>query len=325
MHTYLVTGGAGFIGTNLVKALLAHGKRVRVLDNLATGRFDNMAPFLSDIEFIAGDIRDAACVRRAMAGIDVVLHQAALPSVPRSVADPLTTHEVNVGGTLNVLIAARDAKVQRVVAASSSSVYGNSAVLPKVETMPVEPLSPYAVSKLATERYCQAFTHVYGLPTMSLRYFNVFGPYQDPTSQYSAVIPTFIALMLQGTCPTLHGDGTQSRDFTYVDNVVVANLLAAEAPASMSGYFNVACGERISLLDLVKKLNQVLGTTITANHGPRRSGDVNDSQADIQKIRHELHFAPIIAFDEGLLRTVTFFRQQDKLPADGHDALVEQH
>lgn len=308
MQTYLVTGGAGFIGSHVVEALVKQGKTVRVLDNLATGSLDNIAPWLSQIEFFNADIRDVDAVRQAVAGIDVVLHQAALPSVPRSVTDPLASNEVNVTGTLNILIAARDASVQRVVAASSSSVYGNSAVLPKVETMPVEPLSPYAVSKLATERYCQAFTQVYALPTTSLRYFNVFGPRQDPTSQYSAVIPKFIGMMLRGEQPTVHGDGRQSRDFTYIDNVVAANLRAAEAPSNVSGYFNVACGDRISLLTLVEKLNHILQTDLQAQHGAARSGDVRDSQADVQKIKRTLGFAPVVPFDEGLRRTVKFFR-----------------
>ena len=308
MQTYLVTGGAGFIGSHIVEALVKQGKTVRVLDNLATGSLDNIAPWLSQIEFVNADICDAGAVHQAVAGIDVVLHQAALPSVPRSVTDPVASNEVNVTGTLNILVAARDAGVQRVVAASSSSVYGNSAALPKVETMPVEPLSPYAVSKLATERYCQAFAQVYGLPTISLRYFNVFGPRQDPTSQYSAVIPKFIGMMLRGERPTVHGDGYQSRDFTYIDNVVVANLRAAEAPSNISGYFNVACGDRVSLLTLVYKLNRILGTNLQAQHGPARSGDVRDSQANIEKIKHALAFTPVVSFDDGLARTVGAFR-----------------
>ncbi|HET8627695.1 MAG TPA: SDR family oxidoreductase [Thermomicrobiales bacterium] len=309
MTCYLVTGGAGFIGANLVEELLRRGARVRVLDNLATGRAENLAPFRGDVEFIEGDLRDPACVRRAVAGVEIVLHQAALPSVPRSVADPLTSNEVNVTGTVQLLVAARDAGVRRVVAASSSSVYGNSPTLPKVETMPTEPLSPYAVSKLATERYCQAFTQVYGLPTIALRYFNVFGPRQDPTSQYSAVIPKFIALLLRGESPLIHGDGRQSRDFTYVDNVVAANLLAAEAPPEVSGYFNVACGDRVSLLDLVARLNALLGTAIPARHGPPRPGDVRDSQADIGTIRRLLGYEPVVGFDEGLARTLAYFRR----------------
>jgi UDP-glucose 4-epimerase len=309
VQTYLVTGGAGFVGSNLVAALLRQGKTVRVLDNLATGRLENIEPFLADIDFIEDDIRDLDAVRRAVVGIDVVLHQAALPSVPRSVADPLTSNEVNITGTLNVLVAARDASARRVVAASSSSVYGNSTALPKVESMPVEPLSPYAVSKLATERYCQSFTHVYGLPTIALRYFNVFGPCQDPASQYSAVIPKFIGLMLAGERPTVHGDGCQTRDFTYIDNVVAANLLAAEAQTQVAGYFNVACGDRIALLELVSKLNRILGIDLAARHGPARPGDVQDSQAGIDKIRQALGFAPVVSFNEGLIRTVEFFRE----------------
>ena len=269
LQTYLVTGGAGFIGSHLVDALLRDGKQVRVLDNLATGKIDNLRETLDAIDFIEGDVRDAAVVAGATRGVDVVLHQAALPSVPRSIQDPIATNDVNVNGTLNVLLAARDAGVKRVVVASSSSVYGNSPTLPKVETMPVEPLSPYAVSKLAQERYAQAFTEVYGLPTISLRYFNVFGPRQDPTSQYSAVIPKFISMMLQGKRPTIYGDGTQSRDFTYIDNVVRANLLAAEAPKSVNGYFNIACGERYSLLQLVETLNELLGTNLEPEFMPR--------------------------------------------------------
>jgi UDP-glucose 4-epimerase len=307
VQKYLITGGAGFIGTNLVEALLRQGKHVRVLDNLATGRIENIARFLHDIEFVEADIRDLGAVREAVAGVEVVLHQAALPSVPRSVADPLTSNTVNVNGTLNVLVAARDAGVRRVVAASSSSVYGNNPMLPKVETMPVEPLSPYAVSKLATERYCQAFAQVYGLPTISLRYFNVFGPYQDPASEYAAVIPKFILMMMQGERPTIYGDGQQSRDFTYVDNVVMANLLAAEAPEAVTGYFNVACGDRISLLQLIEKLNGVMGTTLTVLHEPARAGDVKASQADIKKIKELLGFRPVVGFEDGLLRTVEFF------------------
>jgi nucleoside-diphosphate-sugar epimerase len=307
VQTYLVTGGAGFIGANLVEALLQQGKTVRVLDYLATGRLEKIAPFLPDIDFIEADVRDLDAMHHAVAGVDVVLHQATLPSVPRSVADPLTSNEVNVSGTLNVLVAARDAGVQRVVTASSSSVYGNSTVLPKVETMPAEPLSPYAVSKLAAERYCQAFTQVYGLPTISLRFFNVFGPHQDPASHYAAVIPKFISMMLRGEPPTIYGDGLQSRDFTYIDNVVVANLLAAEAPALISGYFNIACGDRISLLRLVEKLNGILGTDLIALHGPPCPGDVRDSQADIAKIRNVLGFTPVVSFDEGLRQTVVFF------------------
>lgn len=308
MRNYLITGGAGFIGSNLVEALLRGGKTVRVLDNLETGYRANLEAFIGEIEFIEADLRDADAVRRAVAGMDVVLHQAAFVSVPRSVADPLTANEVNVTGTLNVLLAARDAGVSRVVIASSSSVYGDSPTLPKVETMAVEPISPYGVSKLAAERYCTAFTTVYGLPTVALRYFNVFGPRQDPQSAYAAVIPRFLTAMLRGSAPTIYGDGRQSRDFTYIDNVVEANLLAAEAPAEVSGYFNVACGDRITLLELVAHLNAILGTDLAPVHEPPRAGDVRDSQADITKIGDALGFASVVPFGEGLARTVGYFK-----------------
>ncbi|MGI8587075.1 MAG: SDR family oxidoreductase [Chloroflexia bacterium] len=308
MRNYLITGGAGFIGSNLVEALLRSGKAVRVLDNLETGYMANLERFNGEIEFIEADLRDADAVRRAVAGMDVVLHQAALVSVPRSVADPLNANEVNVTGTLNVLLAARDAGVSRVVIASSSSVYGDSPTLPKVETMVVEPISPYGVSKLAAERYCTAFTAVYGLPTVALRYFNVFGPRQDPQSAYAAVIPRFLTAMLHGNAPTIYGDGRQSRDFTYIDNVVEANLLAAEAPAEVSGYFNVACGDRISLLELVAHLNAILGTDLAPVYEAPRAGDVRDSQADITKIGDALGYTPVVPFGEGLARTVEYFK-----------------
>ncbi len=307
MRRCLITGGGGFIGANLARALLGEGVAVRILDNWATGRRDNLADISDEIELITGDVRDLDGVRRAVAGVDVVLHQAALPSVPRSIADPLATNEVNVSGTLNVLLAARDAGVDRVVFASSSSIYGNSATLPKAEHLPAEPLSPYAVSKLAAERYCLAWTQVYGLPVIALRYFNVFGPYQDPDSHYAAVIPRFIGLMRRGEQPCIYGDGLQTRDFTYVENVVRANLLAARAPSSVSGVFNVACGERIVLRSLVDRLNAILGTTIAPRYESPRPGDVRDSQADISKICATLGYTPAVSFDEGLRRTVAFF------------------
>lgn len=248
---YLVTGGAGFIGSNIVEELVDRNESVRVLDNLSTGRRENIEPFMDKIEFIEGDLRDLDAVRKAVEGVDYVLHQGALPSVPRSIDEPLTTNEVNVNGTLKVLIAARDAGVKRVVYASSSSIYGNSEVLPKREDMPPNPLSPYAISKLAGENYCRIFYQIYGLETVCLRYFNVFGPRQDPTSQYSAVIPKFINAMLNGERPIIYGDGKQSRDFTFVANVVQANLLACEANGVAGELFNVACGERYTLLDLI--------------------------------------------------------------------------
>jgi len=262
MVNYLVTGGAGFIGSNMVEELLKREQKVRVLDNFCTGKRENILPFLDKIELIEGDIRDYRVVKEAVERVDFILHQAALPSVPRSIKDPITTNEVNVGGTLNILDAAKNTGVKRVVFASSSSVYGNSETLPKSEDMTPEPISPYAVSKLAGEKYCKAFYEIYGLETVILRYFNVFGPRQDLNSQYSAVIPKFIAAMKKGESPTIYGDGLQSRDFTYVANVVEANLLACEADDSNAEIINVACGERFSLLDLVDELNSILRTNI---------------------------------------------------------------
>jgi len=244
---YLVTGGAGFIGSHLVEELVKQGQRVRVIDNLSTGKKENIKPFLGEIEFVEGDIRDLELVRAAMDGVEYVLHQAAVPSVPRSVKDPLTSNSVNVEGTLNILVAARDADVKRVVYASSSSVYGDTPVLPKHEDMKQEPRSPYAVSKLTGELYCQVFYYVYGLETVVLRYFNVFGPQQDPKSQYAAVVPKFITALLHGESPTIFGDGEQSRDFTYIENVVAANLLATKAPDVAGEVFNIAYGERITV------------------------------------------------------------------------------
>jgi UDP-glucose 4-epimerase len=308
MTTYLVTGGAGFIGSHLVETLLQRGMQVRVLDNFFSGNRERLAPWAADVEVIDGDLRDPDAVQRAVAGAEVVLHQAAVPSVQRSVRDPQLTNEVNVTGTLNLLVAARDAGVRRVVFASSSSVYGDTPTLPKVESMPTDPLSPYAVTKLAGERYCLVFAGVYGLPAIALRYFNVFGPRQDPHSDYAAVIPRFITRMLSGEQPIIYGDGEQSRDFTYVANVVAANLLAAEAPASISGVFNVAGGERISLLQLMEQINDLIGTDITPIHEPARAGDVKHSQAGIDRIRETLGFVPVVDFIEGLKLTVESFR-----------------
>lgn len=306
---YLVTGGAGFIGSNIVEELLVRGHDVAVLDNFATGRRENLVPFLADIELFEGDLRNPDDVRRAVKGRMYVLHQGALPSVPRSVQDPLATNEVNVTGTLNVLLAARDAGVQRVVVASSSSVYGDTPTLPKVETMPVLPMSPYAVSKLATEKYCAACHKVYGLESVALRYFNVFGPRQDPTSQYSAVIPRFIMAAMNGTRPTIYGDGEQSRDFTFVANVIAANLLACKAPNVGGDFFNVACGERFSLLDLLHTISDITGTAVNAIHEPARAGDVKHSLADISKIHRAMGFEPKVTFREGLEKTVAYFSQ----------------
>lgn len=307
MALYLVTGGAGFIGSHIVDELVRREQHVRVLDNFTTGKRENLASVLDRIELVEGDIRDLGTVRNAMQGVDYVLHQAALPSVPRSIADPLASHEVNATGTLNVLIAARDASVRRVVYASSSSVYGNSPTLPKHEGMPTNPLSPYAVSKLAGEEYCRAFYQVYGLPAVALRYFNVFGPRQDPTSQYSAVIPRFIAAMLRGEPPTIYGDGQQSRDFTYVANVVEANLLACKEDAAIGQVFNAALGGRVSLLGLVASLNKVLGSAIEPQFKAARAGDVKHSQADVAKFQQATGFHGQVELKEGLQRTVEWY------------------
>jgi UDP-glucose 4-epimerase len=300
----LVTGGAGFIGSHLVEELVRRGRRVRVFDNFSTGKRENLSIVLSEIEVMDGDILDLAAVREAMTGVERVFHQAALRSVPRSVADPLATDRVNVEGTLNVLMAAREAGVRRVVYASSSSVYGNEQILPLREVQPPAPVSPYAVSKLAAEHYCRVFTTLYGLPTVALRYFNVFGPRQDPESQYAAVIPRFLTAALSQQSLEVHGDGLQSRDFTYVDNVVLANCLAAESELAMGEVFNVACGQRCSLLDIVELLAEMLGAQrrIRWHHTPPRPGDVRHTLADIGKARRLLGYEVLVGFEEGLRR-----------------------
>jgi UDP-glucose 4-epimerase len=302
MALCLVTGGAGFIGSHLVDALLGHGHQVRVLDDLSTGNPANLALVRERIDFIEGDLTNLETVREASERVEVIYHQGALPSVPRSVADPWATHQVCATGTLNVLLAARDAKVRRVVYAASSSAYGNSERLPKRESDPVNPLSPYAVAKLTGEHYCAAFSKVYGLETVRLRYFNVFGPRQSPNSPYAAVIPRFLEAMMSGRPPRIHGDGLQSRDFTYVDNVVDANLRAAEA-ANVSGQvYNIACGERITLLALVAKINTLLGTRIDPLHEAMRPGDVRHSLADISRAQSDLGYRPRVSLDAGLGR-----------------------
>jgi UDP-glucose 4-epimerase len=309
MARYLVTGGGGFIGSNLVEELLKRGEFVRVLDNFATGRRNNLAPFAADIELIEGDVRSYHIVQKAVAGMDYVLHQAALPSVPRSINDPLTSNEVNVVGTLNLLQAAVEHNIRRFVFASSSSVYGDNPVSPKVETMIPNPKSPYAVSKLAGEKYCQVFYQIYGLETVGLRYFNVFGPRQDPNSQYSAVIPKFVRALQQGQSPTIYGDGTQSRDFTYVQNNVRANLLACEAPGVGGKVFNIACGTNFSLNTLLHELNAILGTNVQARYEAPRRGDVMHSTAGIAAAKEELGYTPQVSFEEGLRLLVARFEK----------------
>lgn len=311
MAHYLVTGGAGFIGSHIVDALVERGETVRVLDDFSTGKRENLDPSYDHVELVEGSLTDPDMVRDAVDGVDYVLHQGALPSVPRSVADPARSNEVNVTGTLNVLLAARDAGVRRVVYAASSSAYGDSATLPKHEEMPANPLSPYAASKLAGEHYFRAFHQVYGLDTVCLRYFNVFGPRQDPANQYAAVIPKFITMMLQGQRPTIYGDGTQSRDFTYVENVVQANLLACGALAEVAGsVLNTACGEGHTLVQLVSLLNGILGTELSPRFEQARLGDVEHSRADISRAQALLGYSPEVLFREGLAKTVAWFRRR---------------
>ena len=310
MTSYLVTGGAGFIGSNIVYELVQRGKTVRVLDDFSTGRRTNLTDVLEDIELMEGDLQDLQTCRRAVTGIDYVLHQGAIPSVQRSVNDPLLSHHTNATGTLNLLIAARDGGVKRLVFASSSSIYGDSPTLPKVETMPSAPKSPYAIAKLTAESYCLAFTALYGFETVCLRYFNVFGPRQDPRSDYAAVIPKFINAILQNRAPVIYGDGLQSRDFTYVANVVQANLLATTTSNGTGEVFNIACSDRYSLLDLSAALNRIMGTHLIPTHQPARLGDVRHSQADIQKARAKLGFQVLVPFEEGLQQTVDWYRRQ---------------
>ncbi|HEY6359069.1 MAG TPA: SDR family oxidoreductase, partial [Vicinamibacterales bacterium] len=302
MATYTITGGAGFIGSHLVEEVLRRGHAVRDVDNLSTGRRENL-PAAPAVEVMVGDVSDPAVARRATAGANVVLHQAAIPSVPRSVEDPASSHRANVEGTLQILIAARDAGVARLVFAGSSSVYGNAAALPKREDMRPHPLSPYALQKLVGEEYCRLFTELYGLETVVTRYFNVFGPRQNPGSPYSGVISLFIDAMLAGRSPRIYGDGEQSRDFTYVDDVVHGVLLAAERPGVAGRVLNVAAGGRVSLLDVISALQTILQTTVDPILGPPRAGDVRHSTADISEARRLLGFEPRTTFADGLRHT----------------------
>lgn len=312
MKNALVTGGAGFIGSHLVDRLVQEGYKVTVLDNLAMGLEGNLSQSRSHIRFVQGDLRDLETVRDCAANQDVIFHLGALGSVPRSINDPITSNNVNAGGTLNVLVAAKDANVRRVIYASSSSVYGDTPVLPKVETMPSKPLSPYAMSKLAAEEYCRIFHHVYGLETVALRYFNVFGPRQRPDSEYAAVIPKFATAMLEGRSPTVNGDGGQSRDFTFVANNVSANILAATAPAEkVAGrVFNIACNTQYSLLELIAGINTLLGTDVAPTFGPTRAGDVRDSRADVNAAWEAFGYKPLMGFQDGLAITIKAFKEQ---------------
>jgi len=305
---YLVTGGAGFIGSHIATALAERGDQVRIFDNLSTGSLENLAHLKEKIEFVEGDLQDRNALEQAIAGIDIVYHQAALASVPRSVAKPMDTHAACVTGTLNVLDCSRLADVKRVIYAGSSSAYGDQPFSSKREQDLPSPLSPYAAAKFASESYCHAFTATYGLETVVIRYFNVFGPRQDPNGEYSAVIPIFVTAMLAGKQPTIYGDGKQSRDFTYIDNVVAGNLAAAEAPDAPGKVFNVACGSQFTLLDLVAAINQVLGTDIEPVFEEARKGDVRESLADITAAREVLGYEPAIEFSEGLLRSIEYYR-----------------
>ena len=314
MATYLITGIAGFIGSSLARAILAQGDKVRGIDNFSTGQRANLEEILSRIEFREADLLDLDTMKHACQGVDYVLHQAAIPSVPKSVLDPLGSNQANIDGTVHVLIAARDAKVKRVVYAASSSAYGDTPTLPKHEEMIPNPISPYAVAKLASEYYMTSFFRCYGLETVCLRYFNIFGPRQDPTSQYSGVLAKFITSMLNGEQPTIFGDGSQSRDFTYIDNTVSANLLACKAPIHAVGQvFNVATGHRIDLNETFKVLKNITGYKGDVKYGPERAGDVKHSLADISKAEKHLGYRPLVYFEEGLKKTVEWYRTQMKL------------
>lgn len=308
MPKYLVTGGAGFIGSHLVNRLLSENATVRVIDNFSSGKRSNLEHVASQIELVEGDIRNPDDCKKACAGVEIIFHEAAVPSVPRSVADPITSHQANIDGTFNVLMAARDAGVKRVVYAASSSAYGDVPELPKRETTRPEPLSPYAVNKLVGEYYCQVFNKCFGLETVSLRYFNVFGPKQDPKSQYAAAIPAFVTSILRGESPTIYGDGEQTRDFTFIDNVVHANLLASRAPGVKGEVMNIACGSSVSVNAIIRQINALLGTNVAPTYVPPRAGDVKHSLADISRAKTVIGYEPLIMFDEGLRLAIDYYK-----------------
>ncbi len=304
----LVTGGAGFIGSHMVQALLKKGHRVRVLDNFSTGKHENLAPVRESIEILEGDLANQKTVQQSVKEIDFIFHMGAMPSVARSVEDPLLVHQANVQGTLHLLLAAREAKAKRLVYSSSSSIYGDQPELPKKEEMTPDPLSPYALSKLSGEYYCSIFHSIYGVPTISLRYFNVFGPRQDPNSLYSAVIPRFVTKLLSKSSPIIYGDGKQTRDFTFIEDVIQANLKASEAPSNTLGKaFNIAGGKSYSLLQLLGEIQKILGITIQPSFEPARSGDIRDSLASIQKAKEAFEFNPTHTLQQGLEKTVVWF------------------
>jgi UDP-N-acetylglucosamine/UDP-N-acetyl-alpha-D-glucosaminouronate 4-epimerase len=310
MAVYVVTGGGGFIGSHIVENLVRQRNTVaKVIDDFSTGKRENVEAFKNDVEIIEADIAETKDLAQFLKGADYVIHQAAIPSVPKSILDPLKSHNANVNGTLNLLLACRDAGVKRVVYASSSSLYGDSPTLPKREGMMPNPLSPYGAQKLFAEMYCEVFTKAYGLETVSLRYFNVFGPRQDSTSQYSGVLALFIPAVLQGRRPTIYGDGLQSRDFTYVQNVVEANLLACKVPGVGGQVFNVACGDRITVNSMLHQINKIVGVDISPVYAEPRSGDIKHSQADITRAREHLGYEPKVSFEEGLRATVEWYRK----------------
>jgi UDP-glucose 4-epimerase len=308
MEKFLVTGGAGFIGSNICKRLVSQGCFVRVVDNLSTGKKSNLADVIDKIEFIQADMGDSEVAQSAVNDIDVVLHQGALPSVPVSVDNPAATHQHCVNATFTLLLAARDAGIKRFVYAASSSAYGDAPTSPKVETMPASPLSPYAVAKLTGEYYCSVFYNIYGLQTVSLRYFNVFGPQQDPASQYAAAIPAFVMAILKDEPPTIYGDGEQSRDFTYIDNVVDANLLAARASQTKGEVINIACGQAVTVNEIIDIINNLLGKSVKPTYTPPRPGDVKHSLADITAAQNLINFKPSVPFHEGLQKAIDWYR-----------------
>lgn len=312
MSLYLITGIGGFIGSSIARALLARGEHVRGVDNFSTGKRENVAEILDRTDVREADILDLYAMRHACAGVDFVFHEAAIPSVPKSVQDPLGSNQANIDGTVNVLVAARDAKVKRIIYAASSAAYGDTPTLPKSEEMKPDPISPYAVAKLASEHYMTSFYRCYGLETVSLRYFNIFGPRQDPSSPYSGVLAKFITSMLRGEQPTILGDGEQSRDFTYIDNAVAANLLACQAPATQVAgkMFNVATGRRVTLNETFHLLQQLTGYSGQPNHGAEREGDIKHSLADISRAQAAMGYKPGVDFEEGLRRTVEWYRQR---------------
>jgi UDP-glucose 4-epimerase len=314
MAVYVVTGGGGFIGSHIVEELIRRNETVKIIDNFSTGKRENVEPFRTKAEVIETDISESPDLAKILKGADYVIHQAAIPSVPKSIIDPLKSHQANVNGTLQLLIASRDAGIKRVVYASSSSLYGDSPTLPKHEGMMPNPLSPYGAQKLFAEMYCQVFTKAYGLETVSLRYFNVFGPRQDATSQYSGVLALFIPAVLEGRRPTIYGDGQQSRDFTYVKNVVEANLLACKAPGAAGQVFNVACGDRITVNSMLQQINQVTGKDISPIYAEQRAGDIKHSQADITRARADLAYDPQVSFAEGLRHTIEWYRENLRRP-----------